>query len=423
MSDPRDLLHRPAPETAPLLLGWLLRNRSPDGSVVVKLTEVEAYDGEGDPASHAARGRTPRNQVMFGKAGHLYVYFSYGMHWCANVVCGEEGTASAVLLRAGRVIEGVDLARSRRPTGHTGQRARPGARLPHPGAGHRSPARRRGLVRTRRSGADTGRPRAGPRERPPGRCQRCCRGAMAVLDPRGPYGLHLQAQPARRPDQLTLPSCTTVAGATVVQDARRADSRTPAAPQATERSRPRNNCARAPVERANQPDRCSNCAHDQFARLRRTRVHRAARSIGSANRQDRCSNYACAPVWRANRRDRCSNCAHEQFARLRKVLTAFIKPRAVQHKLRAVQQQRVSRTARLGAGELPQSIRGLGSTSRGLCGGGASVEHPVSVRKRLGSAPQVGDAGLELGKLFADAVRRRTASTRPGRDRTVNGEH
>jgi DNA-3-methyladenine glycosylase len=109
-----DVIGRPAPEAAPDLLGWRLTHRTAQGVVTVELTEVEAYDGEQDPASHAGRGRTPRNAVMYGPAGALYVYFSYGMHWCANVVCGSEGDASAVLLRAGRVVEGVDLARVRR---------------------------------------------------------------------------------------------------------------------------------------------------------------------------------------------------------------------------------------------------------------------------------------------------------------------
>jgi DNA-3-methyladenine glycosylase len=100
-----------APErVAPLLLGAVLRH----GEVAVRITEVEAYAGERDPASHAFRGPTPRNAVMFGPPGHLYLYFSYGMHWAANVVCGPEGTAGGCLLRAGRVVDGLEPARERR---------------------------------------------------------------------------------------------------------------------------------------------------------------------------------------------------------------------------------------------------------------------------------------------------------------------
>jgi DNA-3-methyladenine glycosylase len=82
--------------------------------VGVRLSEVEAYLGEVDPASHAFRGRTRRNAVMFGDAGFVYVYFTYGMHFCMNLVCEAAGTPSAVLLRAGEVVEGVDLASARR---------------------------------------------------------------------------------------------------------------------------------------------------------------------------------------------------------------------------------------------------------------------------------------------------------------------
>ena len=110
----RDLLARPASEVAPDLLGWTLSHTTDEGTVTVLLTEVEAYMGEDDPASHAYRGPTPRNVVMFGRPGHLYTYLSYGMHWCCNVVTGRDGHASAVLLRAGRVTEGADLARQRR---------------------------------------------------------------------------------------------------------------------------------------------------------------------------------------------------------------------------------------------------------------------------------------------------------------------
>ncbi|GAA3179326.1 DNA-3-methyladenine glycosylase [Streptomyces virens] len=107
-------LARPAEEVAPELLGSILTHKSPEGTVSISITETEAYSGAADPASHAYRGRTPRNAVMFGPAGHLYVYRSHGLHWCANIVTGTDGIASAVLVRAGRVVEGEDLARKRR---------------------------------------------------------------------------------------------------------------------------------------------------------------------------------------------------------------------------------------------------------------------------------------------------------------------
>jgi DNA-3-methyladenine glycosylase len=115
----RAFLARPVLEVAPQLLGCVIRCQAPEGTVAVRLTEVEAYDGENDPGSHAFRGPTPRNAVMFGPPGHVYVYFTYGMHWCMNVVCGEAGRASAVLLRAGEVVAGEDLARARRPAATT----------------------------------------------------------------------------------------------------------------------------------------------------------------------------------------------------------------------------------------------------------------------------------------------------------------
>lgn len=112
------LLRGRAEDVAPRLLGSLLVARSDEGQVVLRVTEVEAYAGVGeDPGSHAHKGLRPRNATMFGRPGLLYVYFTYGMHWCANVVVHTdgEGRAGAVLVRAGDVLEGADLARSRRP--------------------------------------------------------------------------------------------------------------------------------------------------------------------------------------------------------------------------------------------------------------------------------------------------------------------
>jgi DNA-3-methyladenine glycosylase len=115
MSD-RQLFDAPSVEVAPLLLGAVLRHSTPDGTVAVRLTEVEAYLGAADPGSHAYRGPGKRNAVMYGESGHLYTYFTYGMHVCANVTCSPAGTASAVLLRGAEVIDGIELARARRPT-------------------------------------------------------------------------------------------------------------------------------------------------------------------------------------------------------------------------------------------------------------------------------------------------------------------
>jgi DNA-3-methyladenine glycosylase len=128
---PRDFFARPSVEVAPDLLGCVLEHATADGLVAARLTEVEAYAGASDPASHAYRGKTTRNAVMFGPPGHAYVYFTYGMHFCVNLVCrGEAGSASAVLLRAGEIVTGENLARVRRTRGPASIASRDLARGP-----------------------------------------------------------------------------------------------------------------------------------------------------------------------------------------------------------------------------------------------------------------------------------------------------
>jgi DNA-3-methyladenine glycosylase len=136
---PRDFFNRPAQQVAPGLLGCVIESATADGIVAVALAEVEAYAGAADPASHAYRGPSSRNAVMFGAPGHAYVYFTYGMHFCVNLVCLPEGTASAVLLRGGAIVEGITLARQRRLA------ARRGVRDQSDGRGGRGGADGRGL--------------------------------------------------------------------------------------------------------------------------------------------------------------------------------------------------------------------------------------------------------------------------------------
>ena len=173
---------------APGLLGATLTVTSPEGAVGVRLSEVEAYCGEADPGSHAFRGRTARNASMFEAAGTVYVYFTYGMHYCVNIVCGRPGVSRAVLLRAGEVVEGLDLARGRRPAARKDRDlARGPARL----------AAALGL--DREDDGSRSRPCAlrseGRRRRPRGRWTGF---PMAVLDRRRPDRLRLPARQEAR---------------------------------------------------------------------------------------------------------------------------------------------------------------------------------------------------------------------------------
>lgn len=111
---PRTFFERPVLELAPLVLGAVLRREGADGAVAVRLTEVEAYAGLRDPGSHSYRGRTARNATMWGPPGHLYCYFTYGMHHALNIVCDDPGVPTGCLLRAGEVVLGADVARRRR---------------------------------------------------------------------------------------------------------------------------------------------------------------------------------------------------------------------------------------------------------------------------------------------------------------------
>jgi DNA-3-methyladenine glycosylase len=144
---PRGFFGRPVLTVAPALLGCILAHQTEAGLVAAQIVEVEAYRGESDPASHAFRGKTARNAVMFGEPGHAYVYFTYGMHFCVNLVCQQPGEPAAVLLRAARVLEGAGLAATRRGVGWRPGGARGAAGGSRDPAGGRGAAAERDLAR------------------------------------------------------------------------------------------------------------------------------------------------------------------------------------------------------------------------------------------------------------------------------------
>jgi DNA-3-methyladenine glycosylase len=124
---PREFYARPVLIVAKELLGKLLVRNTSYGRIVARIVEVEAYGGSDDPASHAFKGITERNKVMFGEPGHVYVYFTYGMHFCLNVKAESEGVPRAVLIRAVEIVDGVELAlKNRKLSSITGLSNGPG---------------------------------------------------------------------------------------------------------------------------------------------------------------------------------------------------------------------------------------------------------------------------------------------------------
>lgn len=196
----RDFFDRPVVDVAPDLLGRTLLRNTPDGPITLRLTEVEAYDGETDPGSHAYRGRTARNAAMFGPPGHAYVYFIYGMWFSLNVVCGPEGKASGVLLRAGEILTGTPwppTAAPRHAAPTNWRRARPAWPPPSTSTAP-STAPTCAPAATPRSPCSTAtrRPRAGTQRPTHRRRRRRCGPPLALLDRRRP---HRQPLPPPRP--------------------------------------------------------------------------------------------------------------------------------------------------------------------------------------------------------------------------------